>query len=106
MADLVPEEAIGAALQKLPTLVLRAQTQQALEAAAPLILAAELERLAGELADRANARHAVAGDDGQDCDGECESSDCHTVSAVATYSMTAGRLRARASVLRGEGDPK
>lgn len=55
-----------------------------------------LERAALELERRANQRQAVGGDDSPECDGECESSDCHTVSAVAAYSMAAALLRRRA----------
>lgn len=108
MADLVPEEAIGRAQyaamgfdsiqdddRPVDDAYLTEQMGAALAAAAPLILAAELTRLADEIGAAATLAHEGAGlPDGQ-----------AGLVAAATLS-TAARLRRRASVLRGEGDRK
>lgn len=94
--DLVPEEAIAAgreAFVRCPKGT--SSTRAAIEAAAPLILAAELRRLADEIGAAATLAHESAG----------EGDDRAGLVAAATLS-TAAKLRSRASVLRGEGDPK
>lgn len=74
--------------------------EDAVRAAAPLVVAAELDRLAEVLDQRAAAREAVD-DDSEPCEDECEEVSCHTVAAVATYSRSGGILRRRAAELRG-----
>lgn len=89
-SDLIPEEATRAAIQKLPTLVLRAQTQRALEAAAPLIVARELDAQARQLRLTAGAFDNPAM--GTPASG-----------MVVVLNDLAEDMELRASVLRGEG---
>jgi len=111
MSDLVPEEAIERASYRLAGRFRGDEGQWrgytdaaevALEAAAPLILAAELDRLADDLAAQVEetlvvARRLKAGKDGV------------TVSSADLFAEAQGmeraahELRVRASVLRGEG---
>jgi hypothetical protein len=103
----IPEEAIERMVPLLTHVLTEGDAEDAAwdlaRAAAPMIVASELARLADELDQRASRRQAVGGDDEEPCEDECEESTCHTVAAVATYLRTSGILRRRASVLRGEG---
>lgn len=96
--DLIPEEAIEAAAASLkvaevdatdPHAWFRGHAEAAVRAAAPLILAAELDRLAKQINERADA--------------------CHNPADPATGVFSGGVMTAasivsrRASVLRGEG---
>lgn len=80
MSDLVPEDAMRAAHAQY--LGNEAGVERAVKAAAPLIRAAELDRLADSLPQSKAARY-------------CE---------PRVMDVLADELRARASVLRGEGD--
>jgi len=72
-----------------------------LTAAAPLIVAADLDRFAAELKQRAEERDAIPDDD-PDYD-ECEhGGDCHTDAAVATWLRAAWRAERRATELRAQ----
>lgn len=102
----IPEEAFDRAEQVLRDTGLMAGSDcydvgsDVIQAAAPLILAAELDRLADDLGARARRREAVG--DGDPCEDECEEVTCHTVAAVATWFRAAGVVRGRAAVLRGD----
>ena len=61
---------------------------------------AELEQLATVLEARGAERDQIGDDDGDQCDGECDHADCHTVSAVATWWRSGSLLRRRAAELR------
>jgi len=86
----VPKEAIERAANRLPTLVLRAQVRHALEAAAPLILAANRDR---EIAEACQAMLDEAFPDGEDSDHHYG---CERLLDVVNV------LAARAVVLRGD----
>ncbi len=71
-------------------------------AAAPVILAAELEQLRDVMRQRAVDRHQIHGDDGDLCEDCSGPDDCHTVAAVTTWDFAANVLARRAAELRGE----
>lgn len=62
--------------------------------------ASELELMAHDFARRATERDARGLDAGPECDGECETSDCHTVSSCAAWTMAAAALHRQAAALR------
>ena len=89
VAAAVPIESVVAAegsAWDISTLV-----QRGVEAAAPLIVAAELDRIADEIGAAATLAHESAGEDA-----------AAALAAVADLSIAA-RLRARACALSGEG---
>ncbi len=67
-------------------------------------VAAELDRLVGELSARADRRDQIAGDEEGQCEEDCwNSGACHVVAAVGTWHRAAHMLQRRAAELRGEG---
>jgi hypothetical protein len=82
--------------------IVRERAMEVLNAAAPLIVAAELDRAKTELERLAAARDAIAGDDDEpDEDNEC-TDECHTAGALATYARVISRLSSRSRELRAQ----
>lgn len=115
MADVhIPREAIEAAARQIHTRFehsarveqdnAREAAMSALNAAAPLIVAAAYDQFADELKKRADERDAKGDDDGTDGD-VCEeesSADCHTAASVTTWMRARWFARERAKQLRAE----
>lgn len=83
---------------------LRERAIAALNAAAPLIVAAAFEQFADELKKRADERDAKGDDDGMDGD-VCEeesSADCHTAASVTTWMRARWFAKERAAELRAQ----